>query len=254
MRRPGLRPHSRRMTTLDTTLDRRAVTPPHSTHLRTGLGLCLVLGGVLNGGSQYVVELLSPDHDEFSDQFSWGLDHPVLHQGEQFALVLSMLFLPLGFLALAQVTRWHTPRLTAVATPLVLWGMWGFANVIGLGYAAGSVGPGAIGVDASVRLNDAFLEHPGVLASALFPHLIGSFLGLLLLSIACWRSGVFPRVPLVLLGGFLIWDFTLPSAGPLEPHLLLMVALVWLGVHLIRMPQRIWLGGSVSEHAPGSAY
>ena len=165
-----------------------------------------------------------------------------------------MLFLPFGFLALAQVTRWHAPRLTAVATLLVLWGMWGFTNVISLGYAAGSVGPGAIGVDASVQLNDAFLEHAGVLVSALFPHLIGSFLGVLLLSIACWRSGVFPRVPLALLVAFLIWDFTLPSAGPLEPHLLLMVALVWLGVHLIRMPQRIWLGGSASGQAPGSAY
>lgn len=130
----------------------------------------------------------------------------------------------------------------------------GFANVIALGYAAGSVGPGAIGVDASVQLNDGFLEHPGVLASALFPHLIGSFFGVLLLSIACWRSGVFPKVPLALLVAFLVWDFTLPSAGPLEPHLLLMVALVWLGVHLIRMPQRIWHGGSPSGQAPGSAY
>lgn len=254
MRCLDLLPHSRPMTTLDTTPDRRAVMPPYSTRIRTGLGLCLVLGGVLNGGSQYVVELLSPDHDEFSDQFRWGLDHPVLHQGEQFALVLSMLFLPLGFLALAQVTRWHTPRLTAVAVPLVVWGMWGFANVIALGYAAGSVGPGATGVDASVQLNDGFLEHAGVLVSALFPHLIGSFFGLLLLSIACWRSGVFPRVPLALLVAFLIWDFTLPSTGPLEPHLLLMVALVWLGVHLIRMPQRIWLGGSAPGQAPASAY
>ena len=39
---------------------------------------------------------------------------------------------------------------------------------------------------------------------------------------------------------FLVWDFLLPSVGPLEPHLLLMVALVWLGMHLVRMPQRIW--------------
>ncbi len=241
------------MTTLDTTSGRLTMMPPYSTQIRISLGLCLVMGGVLNGGVQYVVELLTPDHDEFSDQFRWGLDHPVLHQGEQFALTLSMLFMPIGFLALAQVTRWHTRRLTAVATVLILWGMWGFANVISLGYAAGSVGPGAIGVDASVQLNDAFLEHTGVLLSALFPHLIGSFLGLLLLSIACWRSGVFPRVPLMLLVAFLIWDFTLPSAGPLEPHLLLMVALVWLGGHLIRMPQRIWLGGSDAGQAPGSA-
>lgn len=254
MQQHGLLPHPRRMTTLDTTPDRRAVTPPCSTRIRTGLGLCLVLAGVLNGGSQYVTELLGPDHDEFSDQFSWGLEHPVLHQGEQFALVLSMLFLPLGFLALAQVARWHAPRLTAVATLLMLWGMWGFGNVLTLGYAAGTVGPGAIGVNTSVELNDAFLEHTGVLASALFPHLIGSFLGILLLSVACWRSGAFPRVALALLLAFLVWDFTLPSAGPLEPHLLLMIALVWLGVHLVRMPQRVWLGGSASVRPSGSAY
>ena len=120
--------------------------------------------------------------------------------------------------------------------------MWGFANVIALGYGAGSVGPGSIGVDTSVELNDAYVEHLGVLVGGLFPHLIGSFFGLLLLSIACWRSGVFPKVPLALLAVFLVWDFTLPTAGPLEPHLLLMVALGWLGVHLIRMPHRIWLG------------
>lgn len=61
-------------------------------------------------------------------------------------------------------------------------------------------------------------------------------------------------MPLALLVAFLVWDFTLPSAGPLEPHLLLMAALVWLGVHLVRMPQRIWLGGSASAQEAGSAY
>ena len=56
---------------------------------------------------------------------------------------------------------------------------------------------------------------------------------------------MFPEVPLALLVAFLVWDFPLPSAGPLEPHLLLMVALVWLGVHLLRMPHRVWLGATV---------
>lgn len=238
------RPHHRRMTTLETSSTPTAVVPPYSTRIRQGLGLCLALGGILNGGSQYLVETLSPDHDAFSDQFQWGLDHPVLHQGEQLALVASMLFLPLGFLAIAQVTRWHKPRLTVAAALLTIWGMWGFGNVIGLGYAAGSVGPGTIGVDASVELNDGFIEHAGVLASALYPHLIGSFFGLILLSVAAWKSGVFPKPPLVLLIAFLVWDFTLPSFGPLEPHLLLMVALVWLGVRLVRMPHRVWCGAT----------
>ena len=243
MREALPRTHPRRMTTLETSLTRAAV-PPYSTRIRQGLGLCLVLGGILNGGSQYLVETLSPDHEEFSDQFQWGLDHPVLHQGEQFALVASMLFLPLGFLAIAQVTRWHKPRLTVAGALLTIWGMWGFGNVIGLGYAAGSVGPGTIGVDASVELNDGFTEHAGVLASALYPHLIGSFIGLILLSVAAWKSGVFPKPSLVLLVVFLVWDFTLPSFGPLEPHLLLMVALVWLGLHVLRMPHRVWLGAT----------
>lgn len=42
-----------------------------------------------------------------------------------------------------------------------------------------------------------FLQHPGVLASDLFAHPIGSFLDLALLDIACWRSGACPGAPLV---------------------------------------------------------
>ena len=171
---------------------------------------------------------------------------PAIHQSEQFALLASMLFLPLGLLGLAQVTRWHAPRLTVAATLLTIWGMWGFTNVVALGYAAGSVGPGEIGVDGLGRSSTTpSSSTPGVMAGALYPHLIGSFFGLILLSIACWRSGVFPKAPLALLVAFLVWDFLLPSVGPLEPHLLLMVALVWLGVHLVRMPQRVWLGATV---------
>ncbi len=232
------------MTTHEITPAQASLVPPYSNRIRQGLALCLVLAGILNGGAQYVVEVIAPEHAEFSDQFQWGRDHPGLHQTEQFALMASMLFLPLGLLAVAQVTRWHKPRLTVAATLLTIWGMWGFGNVIALGYAAGSVGPGAIGLDASVELNDGFIDHAGVLVSALYPHLIGSFIGLILLSVAAWKSGVFPKPPLVMLVIFLIWDFTLPSSGPLEPHLLLMVALVWLGIHLARLPHRIWLGST----------
>ncbi len=234
------------MTTLDTSSPTTSARPaPYSSAIRKALGGCLVLAGLLNGGAQYLGELLSPDHSDFGDQIAWGVDHAAIHQTEQFALLASMLFLPLGLLGLAQVTRWHAPRLTVAATLLTVWGMWGFSNVVALGYAAGSVGPDEIGVKDSVALNDAFIEHGGVMAGALYPHLIGSFLGLILLSIACWRSGVFPKAPLALLVAFLVWDFLLPSVGPLEPHLLLMVALVWLGAHLARMPARTWSGATL---------
>ncbi len=244
----GPRPHAGAMAALTgpelaPTTSASPPTPPLSRAVRVSAGVCLVLAGLLNGGAQYAGHLLIGDLT-FSDQIRWGVEHPLVHRAEQTALVVSLLVLPLGLLALAHVARWRSPRLTAVALALVLWGMWGFQNVVALGYAAGTVAPGAIGTEAAVTLNDAFLADPGVAAVALVPHLAGSFLGLLLLSVACWRSRVLPRVALALLVGFLLWDFLGAPVGPLEAHLLLTVALVWLGVAVLRLPRAAWAGAT----------
>jgi hypothetical protein len=215
---------------------------PLSRGVQIVVGVSLVAAGITNGLAQYVVELLTPSHDDFTDQIRWGAEHPTLHVAEQTALMVSMLVLPIGLLGLAQVTRWGAPRLTAVATVLFVWGMWGFHSVVALGYAAGTVGPDAIGVEAAASLNDAYLGHVGTMVIALFPHLLGSFFGLLLLAVAGWRSRTLPRIPLALLVAFLVWDFGLPASAPFEPHLLLAIALGWLGVHVIRMPNSRWRG------------
>jgi hypothetical protein len=215
--------------------------PPLSRAVQVAAGLCLVLAGVLNGGAQYAGHLLTGDM-EFSDQIRWAAEHPVAHQVEQTALLASVLFLPLAILALAHLTRWRSPRLTAVATVLALWGMWGFHNILALGYTAGTVAPTTLGTESAVALNESFLSDAGVWAVALVPHLAGSFLGMLLLSVAGWRSRVLPRGALLLLVGFLLWDFLGAPLGPLEGHLLLMVALVWLGVVVARLPRSAWCG------------
>jgi hypothetical protein len=236
--RIGSADHARGMTlTADQTATR---IPPLSRATRIGTGICLVAAGLTNGLAQYVGELVMPDHEDFSAQIRWGAEHPGIHAAEQTALLLSMLVLPLGLLGLAQVTRWSAPRLTLVGVVLTCWGMWGFHNVVALGYAAGTVGPGAIGTDAAVALNEGYLDHVGTTVMALLPHLVGSFLGVLLLALAGLRTASLPRIPLALLIGFLVWDFLLPSFGPLEPHLLLAVALVWLGATVLRMPQGEW--------------
>ena len=54
--------------------------------------------------------------------------------------------MPLGLLGLARVARHRSRRLTAVATVLVVWGMWGFHNVLAMGYAAGTVGSRTLSV------------------------------------------------------------------------------------------------------------
>lgn len=222
--------------------DRPTTASARTPRLQLLAGGCLVLAGLLNGLPQYLVELVTGGHADFSEQIRWGVDHRGIHVTEQLSLLLSTLVMPIGLLGLAWVAHHTRPRLAAVASVLVVWGMWGFHNVLAMGYVSGTVAPEAVGVDAAVRLNDGLVEDPGTLVTALLPHLLGSFLGLVLLAVACWRSGAFPRTPLVLMVAFLVWDFALPAAPPLEPHLLLVVAWGWLGVHLLRLPADAWRG------------
>ncbi|HSO64788.1 MAG TPA: hypothetical protein VLQ78_06770 [Ornithinibacter sp.] len=215
--------------------------PPLSRAARLAAGASLVLAGLLNGGAQYIGHLVSDDAGEW---IRWAAEHPTWAAVEQWSTLVSLLVLPIGILGIAQVTRWRRPRLTAVATVLSLWGMWGFHTVLGLWYASGGVAPEALGVEAAVRLDDAYGSDPGVIALALVPHLLGSFLGLLLLCVAA--RGTFPTPALVLLAAFLVWDFLGVPVGPLEAHLLLAVALAWLGLHLLRMPAAQWHGARAS--------
>ena len=172
---------------------------PLSRGVQIIVGVSLIAAGLTNGLAQYVGALLMPSLDDFTEQIRWGAEHPTVHVAEQTALLVSMLVLPIGLIGLAQITRWGAPRLTAVAAVLFVWGMWGFHNVVALGYAAGTVGPDAIGVDAAATLNEAYLGHIGTTVTALLPHLVGSFFGLLLLAVAGWRGRTLPRIPLALL-------------------------------------------------------
>ena len=214
---------------------------PYSRAIRIATGISLVLAGLLNGLPQYLVEVLVVDM-EFTEQVAWGTTHPVAHRLEQISLVVSVLFIPLGLLGLAQVTRWHAPRLTLVGTPLMLWGMWGFHNILSMGYVSGTVAPTLIPLQQALALHGGLPAEPGVVAMALVPHLAGSFFGVLLLTIAAWRSRMFAAVPCALIAVFLVWDFLLPTFGLLEPHLLLAIGWTWMGITLIRMSDEAWRG------------
>ena len=89
----------------------------------------------------------------------------------------------------------------------------------------------------STRDGVSFHASPLLIGSA-----IAAFASTILLAVACWRSGRLPRVPLALLVTFLVWDFLLPAAPPLQPHVLLFVSLAWLGVHVARMGDASWAG------------
>ncbi len=233
---------------------------PYSRQLRIAAGASLVLAGLLNGLTQYVGFLVIGDLD-FSEQIRWGAEHPDFHRVEQVLLVVSTLFMPLGLLGVAHVCRFTNPLLTAIATPLVVWGMWGFHNVLAMGYVSGTVAPAVLTVDQAVTLNEGLVTEAGTVATALAPHLIGSLLGLGLLSIAAWRAGAFPRPAIGLLLIFLVWDFFLEPVGPLEPHLFLALSWVWMGWHLLKLPDETWQGAHTrtdptfgDDRAASSAY
>jgi hypothetical protein len=215
-----------------------AAAPPLSRAARVTAGASLIAAGLLNGGVQYAGHLVSGDPDEW---IRWAAEHPGWAAVEQSATLVSLLLLPVGLLGVAQVTRWRRPRLTAVGLALALWGMWGFHSVLALWLASGSVAPVALGVDAAVALDTAYGSDPLVVALALVPHLVGSFVGLLLLCVA--GRGAFPMPALALLAVFLVWDFVGAPLGPFEAHLVLAVALAWLGLHLVRMSPEQWRGG-----------
>lgn len=228
------------------TVQQPVTTPPvapYSALVRRAAGACLVLAALTNGLSQYVTHLVAGDLD-WVDYLRWGADNLAFLRAEQLTLMVSALFMPLGLLGLAQVTRWTSPRLTLVGTPLMLWGMWGFHNILAGGYLFGAAAIDVLGIDATVEYNEGLMTDPGAGLVALLPHLVGSFLGVLLLSIAAWRSGHFPRAACALVVAFLVWDFFLVPVGPLEAHLLLAVGWAWLGVALWRMPARVWRGAA----------
>jgi hypothetical protein len=221
-----------------------AATAPYSALIRKAAGVCLVLAALTNGLSQYVGYLVIGDL-EFVDQVRWGAEHLAFQRAEQMALVVSALFMLPGLLAVAQVTRWSSRRLTLTATALVVWGMWGFHNILAIGYIMGTAAPQIIGLDAALVLNEKAVSDPGAALLGLLPHLVGSFLGLILLSVAAWRSGAFSKTSCVLVVVFLLWDYLLAPVGPLEAHLVLLVAWTWWGVTLVRMPQQVWCGAAV---------
>jgi hypothetical protein len=217
---------------------------PYSSLIRKATGVCLILAALTNGLSQYVHYLVA-GRLEWLDQIRWGADNPTFQRADATILMISALFMPLGLLGIAQVTRWSARRLTLVGTPLMLWGMWGFHNILVGGMIAGPIATRSLGEEGALSLNEGMMTDTWGFFLAPLPHMLGTLPGVVLLTIAAWRSGAFPKLACAAILVFLVWDYFLPPVGPLlEPHLLLFVGWTWLGVSLVRMPHAVWSGAS----------
>ena len=219
-----------------------ATEPPLSRPIRLTVAFCLAAGAALSAVPQYAEELLAGDLER-DQQIAWGLAHQGFYRGEWIAAMLGKLLLLIGFLGLWQITRWSTPRLTAIGAVVLTWGMSGQILSETATYTGQVVAAEVFGAGGAERLiADGYLHDPGMIVVVLVPVIAGMFFGVILLAVALWRSG-FPRVPVATLALWPLWDFFGPSPlGPFTTDLLLLVAGVWLGVVVARMPHARWLG------------
>lgn len=217
-------------------------TPPLSRATQLAVALSLILGSALTAVPQYVEYLLAGDLER-EQKIAWGLAHPSFYRTEWAAGMVGSFLLLLGFLGLWQVTRWYTPKLTAVGAVVLTWGMTGqiFSDVAT--YTGQVVAADVFGAsDAERLIADGYVNDAGMISVVLVPVIAGMFFGLLLLSLACWRS-MLPKVPAVILALALLWDFVGPGPiGLFSSELLLLVAVGWLGLAVARLPHAKWLG------------
>lgn len=216
--------------------------PPLSRSVQVVAALSLMVGAVTSGGLQYAEYLMAGDLER-KDQIAWGLDHDGFYQLEWIGAMVASFLLLLGFLGLWQVTRWSTPKLTAVGAVILTWGLSGQIFSETATYTAQVVAAKVFGADGAERLiAEGYLKDGGIIGGVLVPVIAGMFIGLMLLSVALWRSG-FGRSPAVLLALWPLWDFFGPGpVGPVTADLFLIAAGTWLGLVVLRMPQERWRG------------
>lgn len=233
------------------TLDRTAADPtaeapadrrPPRTHPfgRRVAVIGLVVGAAANTAETVLGRWLLPDVPEGPGRL---IDHYAEH-GTTIGILstvgtLAIPFMVVGFLSFTHLLARRMRRTAAVAAGLLLAGMWGFAGVHLLEFGYHSMAD--VGNTASLReLVEVWGDSGYVGLLWGLPFLAGCVLGLLTLAVGLLRSRVLPRwVPLCLLG-FIVLDFSVGRAVPVDPHWLYLLACGGAAAHIARMSDRDW--------------
>lgn len=167
-------------------------------------------------------------------------------------LLSTLLYVP-AFLGASRLTAARNPRLTAVATALLVLAMLGFAGVrMGQGFELAAVHEHTSPSVAGKLLDATAGTAPGAMLMAVF--LLGSTLGLWLLSIALWRSRSVPRPAALALAAFPLIDLGVKGhASTVVSHLLLLGGLIAIAAALHRQTPAIEPVVATTHAAPASA-
>ena len=147
---------------------------------------------------------------------------------------LSTLLLLLGSLGLLEHCRWRAPLWSRTGAWLAVVSLACFVGVRAVQAVELQLATSGLpSAQAAGLLDGAFSAPLGLLV--LLPFVGGTFVGLVAIGVACWRSGL-PRPAAVLLMVFPVADQAaghLP-VGPVASHLVLLVALAWIAAALWR--------------------
>jgi hypothetical protein len=211
--------------------------PPLSRPIRLVAAACLGAGALLTALPQYAERLLAGNLDR-SAQIAWGIEHLWYYRIEWACAMVGSFLLALGFLRVWQCARWTAPRLTAVGSVVLTWGMMGQILSEAATYAAQVSVAHVFGpAKGDGLVSQGYLHDPAFIATVLVPVVVGMFVGLILLCVTLWRAH-FPRGLVIVLALWPLWDFFGPSSRVMGGEPFLAVAGVWLALVLGRGPEQ----------------
>ncbi|MGP3916876.1 hypothetical protein [Nonomuraea sp. 10N515B] len=186
----------------------------------------LVGGALLNGAESIGMRLLLPAQpatgaEKLQAIADSGVTYPVLVM----LGTLAIPFMCIGFLALAHLLGQRAPRTGRVAIALLLTGMFGFFGMHVMSLVQVPLSQSTDLVRAGALL-DGVEAHPLLGLTFLAPFLVGTALGLLVLIVGLLLTRSVPRWVALTMLVFLVVDFGLRNAGPVDAHWLWIAACI----------------------------
>ena len=160
------------------------------------------------------------------------------------SFALSQLALIAGLLGIGHLLRAGAPRLSNLGTSLGLVGAFGHSVYSGIAMVQLSMATDTVNRSVHAEILREVESGPAVAFMAM--GLLGTVLGILVLSIGLWRAHVGPRWVAPMLGAFLVVEFAGTAVTDWASQvavLLFGIALVTLAAAIWRTPERLWQTG-----------
>jgi hypothetical protein len=189
---------------------------------------------VLGAACQVVAFLTIPQFSSTADRLQWIADNEARANVSKTFDVLAMPFLFGSILVYVLLARRRSPRLAYAGGVAFGCGMIGLSMVNGIEVLEFAVAQdGRFSIKALADLADNVSTAPAIAVFVLF--IPGAFFGLLLTTIALWRSRAVPRGAVVLLPIFFVLDVPL-QLGDIA-HVIALVAAAWFAWAILTAPK-----------------